>query len=81
MSTIQIDLPEGVSVEKIDYEEREKPDSRSSELSGIKDSIYVQSVSIKMIEAIRKTLILELDFLSANRSIGSDNEVLLVKLN
>ena len=78
LSTIQIDLPEGVSVEKIDYEEREKPDSRSSELSGIKDSIYVQSVSIKMIEAIRKTLILELDFLSANRSIGSDNEVLLV---
>ncbi|PCJ82212.1 MAG: hypothetical protein COA49_01575 [Bacteroidetes bacterium] len=78
LSTIQIDLPEGVSISKIDYEEREKPNSRSLELSGIKDSIYLQTVSRKMHEAIKQTLVSEQKFLEANRSIGSDNEVLLV---
>lgn len=77
-SKIQVEVKPGVYLQKLEYSEKKKPNSNSSELQNITDSIHMLTVRMQMFEALKHTLNEEREFLKANRQIGSSQEVLLV---
>lgn len=78
LGSLSIDLPNGTSIESLHFESRSRPTSRAIEINNIKDSIRIVDLIRRMQETILYTLKEERAFLSANRSIGSSQEVLLV---
>ena len=77
-NSISLDMPEGSSLESINFEVRARPSSHTNELSMVLESLSKLDVKTRMLEAVLHTYIEEQLFLSANRSIGSSQEVLLV---
>ncbi len=77
-NSISIDLPQGSSLESIVFEVRNRPSSYTNELSIVLEDISKLDVRTRMLEAVLHTFHEEQLFLSANRGIGSSQEVLLV---
>ena len=77
-NSISLDLPIGCSVESMNFEVRNRPSSHLTELNQVIDQISRLDVKTRMLEAVLHTYKEEQLFLSANRSIGSSQEVLLV---
>ena len=77
-NSISIDMPEGSSLESISFDVRARPSSHTNELSMVLESLSKLDVKTRMLEAVLHTYKEEQLFLSANRSIGSSQEVLLV---
>ena len=77
-NSISIDMPEGSSLESINFEVQARPSSHTNELSMVLESLSKLDVKTRMLEAVLHTYKEEQLFLSANRSIGSSQEVLLV---
>ena len=77
-NSISIDLPSGSSLEAINFDVRTRTSSQTNELSAVLVSLSKLDVKTRMLEAVLHTYKEEQLFLSANRSIGSSQEVLLV---
>ena len=77
-NSISIDLPSGSSLEAINFDVRNRKSSSTNELSEVLESLSKLDVKTRMLEAVLHTYKEEQLFLSANRSIGSSQEVLLV---
>ena len=77
-NSISIDLPSGSSLEAINFDVRSRKSSHTNELSEVLESLSKLDVKTRMLEAVLHTYKEEQLFLSANRSIGSSQEVLLV---
>ena len=77
-NSISIDLPSGSSLEAINFDVRNRISSHTNELSEVLESLSKLDVKTRMLEAVLHTYKEEQLFLSANRSIGSSQEVLLV---
>ena len=77
-NSISIDLPSGSSIEAIHFEVRNRLSSQTNELSVVLESLSKLDVKTRMLEAVLHAYKEEQLFLSANRSIGSSQEVLLV---
>jgi len=77
-NSISIDLPSGSSIEAIHFEVRNRLSSQTNELSVVLESLSKLDVKTRMLEAVLHAYKEEQLFLSANRSIGSSQEVLFV---
>ncbi|MDE0722607.1 MAG: DUF4139 domain-containing protein [Flavobacteriales bacterium] len=77
-NSISIDLPLGSSLEAINFDVQNRISSHTNELSVVLESLSKLDVKTRMLEAVLHTYKEEQLFLSANRSIGSSQEVLLV---
>jgi len=77
-NSISIEMPEGSSLESINFEVRNRPSSLINELNMVIEELSKLDVETRMLEAVLHTYKEEQLFLSSNRSIGSTQEVLLV---
>ncbi|MBM56140.1 MAG: hypothetical protein CMB32_06255 [Euryarchaeota archaeon] len=77
-SSIQVDLPNGIVLESLNYKRIDSENPNKHNINSLSDSISLLKFQKQMYEALLHTLNEERAFLKANRKIGSDQEVLLV---
>ena len=77
-NSIQVDLPNGIVLESINYKRVASDNPHTLAMKSISDSISLLKFQKQMYQALLHTLNEERAFLQANRKIGSDQEVLLV---